>query len=312
MDSERRLVVATGLNIGVTAGQVVAGIAAGSLGLLADAGHNLTDTGAVLLALVAVRLTRRPATSGRSWGWHRSGVLAAQANAAMLLIVTALLGYAAIARLLNPSPVDGAVVLVVALVAAALNGLGAYVVGGGHAHAGAQGGHEHATGGLAHGPDMNLRGATLHLLADALVSLGVAAAGLVILLTGGFGWLDPAVTIVVGVVIGAYAVRLLRESTEVLLESTPAGLDVDALHADALALPGVLELHDVHVWSISDRLRAASGHVLVDGHPSLEDARVVGEAVKGLMGAYGIAHATLELECEPCAPDCSPQMSPRG
>lgn len=305
MDSERRLVIATGLNVAVTAGQVVAGILAGSLGLLADAGHNLTDTGAVLLALVAVRLARRPATSGRSWGWQRSGVLAAQANAAMLLVVTALLGYAAVSRLLDPSPVDGGVVLVVALLAAALNGLGAYVVGGGHAHSASTGGHEH-------GPDMNLRGATLHLLADALVSLGVAAAGLVILLTGGFSWLDPAVTIVVGIVIGAYALRLLRESTEVLLESTPAGLDLDALHAEAVALPGVVELHDVHVWSISDRLRAASGHVLVDGHPSLEDARVVGDAVKGLMGAYGIAHATLELECESCLPDCSPQVSPRG
>lgn len=299
MESERRLVVATGLNVAVTAGQVVAGILAGSLGLLADAGHNLTDTGAVLLALVAVRLTRRPATTARSWGWQRSGVVAAQANAAALLVVTALLGYAAVARLLDPSPVDGAVVLVVALAAAALNGLGAYVVGGGH------GGHEH-------GPDLNLRGASLHLVADALVSLGVAAAGLVILLTGGWEWLDPAVTILVGVVIAAYAVRLLRESTEVLLESTPAGLDVDALHADALALPGVRELHDVHVWSISDRLRAASGHVLVQGHPSLEDARVVGESVKGVMASYGITHATLELECEPCLPLCSPQPSPHG
>lgn len=204
--------------------------------------------------------------------------------------------------------------LVVALLAAFLNGLGAYVVGGGHGGHG-HGGTDHVTGHGGpdqQGPDLNLRGATLHLLADALVSLGVAAAGLVILLTGGWEWLDPAVTIVVGVVIAAYALGLLRESTEVLLESTPARLDVDALHADALALPGVRELHDVHVWSISDRLRAASGHVLVDGHPSLEDARVVGEAVKQLLASYGIAHATLELECEPCLPVCSPQISPRG
>jgi cobalt-zinc-cadmium efflux system protein len=280
--TERRLAVAVGLNLVIVVGQVLAGLAAGSVGLLADAGHNLTDTAAVALSLIAVRLVRRPATPSRSFGYHRAGILAAQANAAGILVVTALIAVEAARRLGDPPEVDGGVVLVAALLAAAGNALAAAVV--------ARGAH-----------DLNTRSAVLHLASDALVSLAVAAVGAVVLVTGGWHWLDPAVSLAVSLLIGFYGLRLLRATTEVLLEATPGGLDLTALERAVLAVDGVEGVHDVHVWSLSDTVLAASLHVVVDGHPSLEQARVRGTAVKAaLASGFGVGHATVELECERC------------
>ena len=295
---ERRLAVASALNVVIVVAQVVAGLVAGSVGLLADAGHNLTDTAAVLLSLYAVRLARRPASDRRSFGYLRGGVLAAQANAAGILVVTAIIAVEGVRRLFDGAPVDGGIVLVVALVGAAANGLAAWIV--------------HEPG----GGDLNVRSALLHLVSDAVVSLGVAAAGAVILLTdGGWVWLDPAVSLVISAVIGVYGVRLLQQTTTVLLEGTPDGLDAGEVRADVLAVPGVLDLHDLHVWSLSDTVRAASGHVLVAGHPSLEEANVVAAEVKHVLAEkHGVAHATLEVECEVCAPpspsDCLMPATP--
>ena len=290
---ERRLAAAGGLNVVIVVLQVVAGLVAGSVGLLADAGHNLTDTAAVLLSLYAVRLARRPVSDRRSFGYLRGGVLAAQANAAGILVVTAVIAVEGVRRLLDAEPVDGAVVLVVALVGAAANGVAAWIV--------------HEPG----GGDLNVRSALLHLISDAVVSLGVAGAGAVILLTdGGWLWLDPAVSLLISLVIGAYGVRLLRQTTTVLLEGTPEGVDAADVRSDVLAVAGVQDLHDLHVWSLSDTVRAASGHLQIAGHPSLAEAAAVGAEVKRVLAArHGVAHATLELECEPCLPpstaDCA-------
>lgn len=285
MNRERRLVVATGLNVTIVVLQVVAGLAAGSVGLLADAGHNVVDVGAVLLSLFALRLARKAATPSRSYGYHRAGVLAAAANATAILVVTVVIAVEAVRRLLDSQPVDGAVVVVVALVAAIGNGIAAWVV--------------HEPG----GGDLNMRSARLHLISDALVSLGVAAAGAVILAVDGAYWLDPLASLVISLLIAVSGVKILRLATDVLLESAPAGLDLEALTADVLAVPGVLGVHDVHVWSLSDTLSAASGHVLVSGHPSLEEANETGRLVKALLARdWGIGHATLELECETCVP----------
>lgn len=285
MSSQGRLAVATALNVVIVVAQVVAGLWAGSAGLLADAGHNLTDTAAVVLSLVAVRLTSRPATPRRSFGFHRAGILAAQANAAGILAITVVIAVEGVRRLLNPSPVDGGIVLAVALLAALGNGAAAIVVSRGS-------------------QDLNMRSAVLHLASDAAVSVAVAVTGAVILLTDGWFWLDPAVSLAVSALIAYYGVKLLRATTEVLLEATPAGLDPQALEDAVQAVPGISGVHDIHVWSLSDTIRAASAHVLVDGHPSLEDARVSGAAVKDMLAQrFGVAHATLELECEPCEPD---------
>lgn len=283
---ERRLVAAATLNTAIVAGQVVAGLAAGSVGLLADAGHNLVDVGAVLLVLLTLRLARRRPTPTRSFGYHRAGVLAAAANAAAILVVTTLIGVESVRRLLDPQQLDGAVVVLVALAAAVGNGLAVWMV--------------HEPG----GGDLNLRSARLHLLTDALVSLGVAATGAVILAVDGAYWLDPAASLAIGALIAVSGWRLLRLATDVLLESTPAGIELAALTADLRAVPGVLDVHDVHVWGLSETVLAASAHVLVSGHPSLEEAGATGRAVKAVLAAgWGIGHATLELECEQCEPE---------
>nr|WP_243407399.1 cation diffusion facilitator family transporter [Frankia canadensis] len=295
----RRLWWATGLNLAIVVGQAIAGVAAHSVGLLADAGHNLTDTAGVALALVALTLSRRPPSARRTFGGLRWPVLAAQANAAAVLVVTALLAVEALRRLGAHGDVDGPVVVVVALVAAAVNGVSALLV-------------------RERDGDLNTRAAVLHLAGDAAVSVAVAAAGLVIWLAGGGYWLDPAVSLVISLLIAAQGVRLLVSASRVLLEATPENLDVVAVRADILGHEHVLDVHDLHVWGLSDRVAAASVHVTLGhldggddgrdgGHPSLAQARAVSDEIKAMLAArHGITHVTVEAECEPCTADDDP------
>ena len=287
--ADTRLVVVLVLNVAIVVGQVIAGAAASSLGLLADAAHNLADVAAIAIALYALRLTRRPATAARSFGFHRSSVLAAQANAAGLLVVTTVVAFEAIRRLAHPPTVEGGWVVAVALVALVINGGGALMLRDDHA-------------------DLNRRAVMLHLLADAGASAVVAIAGAVIALTGRFDRLDPIASLIVALVIAVQAVRLVAEASDVLLESTPRGLDVDGLIAAMQQVPGVDAVHDVHTWSLSPDVRALSAHLVMSGHPTLEAAQAVAGRVKDAIAApFSIAHATFELECESCVdPDIDP------
>ena len=282
MTRSRRLAVALWLNVALVGAQVAFGLVAHSLGLLADAGHNLSDVAAVVVSLVAVRWARRAPTAERSYGWHRGTILAALANAATVLAVTGAIVYEGIHRLANPEPVRGGVVLAVALAAFALNATAAVFL-------------------RERGADLNMRSAMLHMAGDAAASLGVAVAGFVILVTGRLLWLDPAMSIAIGVLIAVEAVQLVREAAEVLLEATPGDVDLDRLTAAMRTVEGVETVHDLHVWSLSSDVRALSAHVVLAGHPSLEEAQVVGERVKAAVASpFAIAHSTLELECEPC------------
>ncbi|MCU1359539.1 MAG: cation diffusion facilitator family transporter, partial [Ilumatobacteraceae bacterium] len=261
-----------------------------------DAAHNITDVAAIVVSLVAVRFARRRATASKSFGYHRGTILAAQANAASILIVCVAVGFEAIRRLTDPHPVEGGVVLVVALIAAAANFAAAAALGKGtHSHGASE--HEHA----GDARDLNMRSALLHMISDGAVSVGVALAGLVIMLTDGWYWLDPAVSLLISVVIGVQGWRLLGATSEVLLESTPAGLDLAVLSSTMASVSGVESVHDLHVWTLSSAVRALSAHVVLAGHPTLEEAQVVGARVKATIGgSFRIAHATLELECEAC------------
>lgn len=285
MSRSRRLVLALWLNVALVVAQVAFGLLAHSLGLLADAGHNVSDVAAVVVSLVAVRWARRAPTAERSYGWHRGTILAALANAATVLAVTGAIVYEGIQRLAHPEPVRGGVVLGVALAAFALNATSAVFL-------------------REQGADLNMRSAMLHMAGDAAASLGVAVAGFVILVTGRLLWLDPAVSMAIAVLIAVEAVQLVREAAEVLLEATPGDVDLDRLTAAMSTVEGVETVHDLHVWSLSSEVRALSAHVVLAGHPSLEEAQVVGERVKAAVASpFAIAHSTLELECEPCADD---------
>jgi len=279
----RRLGIALGLNMALVAGQVIFGLVAHSLGLLADAGHNLSDVAAVVVSLVAVRWARRAPTAERSYGYHRGTILAALVNAATILAVTGFILYEGFRRLAHPEPIQAGIVVAVALAAFAINAGAALVL-------------------RERGSDLNMRSALLHMAGDAVASLGVAVAGVAILVTGRFEWLDPVMSMGIGVLIAVEAFQLVRQAAEVLLESTPRDVNLDRLTETMATVEGVETVHDLHVWSLSSEVRALSAHLVLAGHPSLEEAQVVGDRVKSAVaGPFSIAHSTLELECEPCA-----------
>lgn len=283
MDRTRRLVVSLALNLALAAVQVGFGIVAHSTGLLADAGHNVTDVGALALSLAAVRLALRPASPARSFGNHRATILAALANAVLLAAVTVLIVVASVHRLAHPMHVHAGIVVAVAAGGLVVNGVAALLLSN-------------------HGGDLNMRSALLHMAGDALASAAVVVAGLVLLVVPSATWLDPVSALVVAALIVVQAAGVLRSSVAVLLESTPSDVDLAELTATMAGVAGVSEVHDLHVWSLSSEVRALSAHLVLLEHPTLEEAQVVGDRVKRAIGVpFGIAHSTLELECEPCA-----------
>ncbi|MGP8060180.1 MAG: cation diffusion facilitator family transporter [Acidimicrobiales bacterium] len=286
MTRTTRLVAALAVNVALVVGQVVGGVAAHSAGLLADAGHNLADVAAVALSLVAIRWALRPSSAERSFGNHRGTILAALVNAGALAVVTVAIVAVSIDHLVHPARVDGAVVVVVAAVAMVANGVAALVV-------------------RDHGHDLNLRAVFVHMAADMAASGCVLVAGAVILVSGG-AWdrLDPLAALVVAVLIMVEAFRLVRASVDVLLESTPGDVDLDALRTVITGVPGVAEVHDLHVWSLSSDYRALSAHLVMTGHPTLEEAQAIGGVVRSSVARpFDIAHTTFELECERCVED---------
>ena len=278
----RRLAVALVCNLVLAVVQVATGALAHSVGLLADAGHNVTDVAGLAVSLLAVRWALRPRSPERSFGYHRGTILAALANAAVIAAVTAAIAVESVVRLLHPRAVHGGVVVVVAAAAMMANAAMALVL-------------------RDEGRDLNMRAAALHMTGDALGSLAVLGAGALLMADAALRWADPAASLVVAALIVVEAYRLLRSSIEVLLESAPSDLDLAALTSAMVGVPGVAEVHDLHVWSLSSDVRALSAHVVLTGHPTLEEAQQVGDRVKtAVTGPFTIAHSTLELECERC------------
>ncbi len=282
MDRTRRLTIGLTLNAVLVVVQLVFGTVAHSTGLLADAGHNLTDVGALVLSLVAVRMTLRPPSAARSYGNHRATILAALANAVLLAGVTVLIVVGSVHRLGHPEPVRAGIVVVVAALGLVVNGLAAVLL-------------------RDRSNDLNMRSALLHMAGDALASLAVLVGAAVLLAVPSATWLDPVSALAVAAVIVVQAGGVLRVAVTVLLESTPPDLDLARLTGTMAGITGVSEVHDLHVWSLSSEMRVLSAHIVLTGHPSLEQAQVVGDRVKRAIAVpYGIAHSTLELECEPC------------
>jgi len=278
----RRLVVALGLNVALAGVQLGGGLVAHSLGLLSDAGHNVTDVAGLAMSLLAVRWATRPRSPSHSFGYHSGPILAALANTAVIAVVTVAIVVESVARILHPHPVHGGWVVTVAAVAFVTNGLAAVML-------------------RERSGDLNMRSATLHMAGDALGSLAVLSAGVVLVADHALEWADPAASLVVAAIIVVEAYRLLRASVDVLLESSPADVDLAELTAVMGRVPGVAEVHDLHVWSLSSDVRALSAHVVLSGHPTLEQAQIVGDRVKSAIGIpFTIAHSTLELECERC------------
>lgn len=274
-DSRRRIWVALAINLAMVVVEVLGGLLTGSLAVLADAGHLLTDVGAMALALIAARLASMPAAGRRTFGYQRTEVLAALVNGLALIAVGLGVGAAAIGRLGDPPEIDGAGVL--ALGALALIGnLAATVV-------------------LARGQrqDLNLEGVLRHSAADALGSLGVVAAGAFVL-AGGSDIVDPIVGLAISVLVIASSWRLIKEPFDVLMEAAPAGVDVDALGAAICEEEGVLSVHDLHVWTVTAGFGAIAAHVVVERECDRDLVRRRLELT--LAERFGIEHTTLQME----------------
>jgi len=254
--------------------EVVGGIVADSLALLADAGHMLTDVGALALSLLAMRLAQRPPSPEKTYGYVRLEILAALVNGATLLLIAGLICWEAYGRFLEPRNVDGPVMLTVAGIGLLVNVAGAFLL------------HRHAHGNL------NVRGAYLHVLGDLLGSVGTIAAGVVILLTG-WSVADPLISVFIAALILVSAWRLVREATDVLLEAAPAHVDVEEVHEDLESVPGLRDVHDLHVWTLTSGFVALSAHGVID--EPREQARIL-EEIRERMRAHGIEHVTVQLE----------------
>jgi cobalt-zinc-cadmium efflux system protein len=244
-----------------------------------------SDVVALAIAILAQALTTRPPSTRNTYGMLRAEVLAAQANAAVLVLVSGWVCYEAVQRLSNPQEIDGLGVLVVGLLGLAVNAGSAWVIG------------------RAAGRSLNLRGAFLHLVSDAAGSVGVVIAGAVVLVSGA-EWVDPVMSILISVLVLIAAWQLLRDATRVLLEGVPKGIDVGAVEEALAGADGVEAVHHLHVWSIGSDTPALSAHVVLGGALTLHDAQARGEQLKAqLASRFGIAHATLELECHTCDDD---------
>jgi cobalt-zinc-cadmium efflux system protein len=283
----RALFIVLGVNAVFMVVELVGGIAFHSLALLADAAHMLSDVAGLAIALVAQRLMIRPATARHSFGLQRAEVLGAQANALVLLAVSGWIVVEAIRRIGDPADVAGRGLVLVAALGLAVNVASAMVLARARSHA----------------PNLNVRGAFLHMVADAAGSAGAIVAGVAVLAWGA-DWFDPLVSIVIAALVIWSAWGLLRDATHVLLEGTPPGtspLDVErALSADA----DVDAVHHLHLWNLASDTPALSAHVVLRGDVSLHDAQARGDELKHMLAErFGIMHATLELECHACDPE---------
>ena len=275
VDSRRALAIALALTAGFTVVEVVGGIAAGSLAVLADAVHMLSDNVAIALSLVAVWLAAKPSTPERTYGYKRAEVLAAFANGALLVALAIWIFVESIMRFRDPGDPLGGWMLAIALLGLCVNLASGAVLA------------------RARRGSLNVEAALRHVAADVLGSIGVAVAAVVILTTG-WDQADPVVSLVIGVLVLASAWSILRDSTEILLESTPRGLDVDALGRRLAGAPGVVEVHDLHVWTITSGFTALSAHVLVRPGEDCHGRRR--ELERMVHDEFAIEHTTLQVD----------------
>jgi cobalt-zinc-cadmium efflux system protein len=269
-----RFGLATGLNLTLVAAQIIYGLAANSVALLADAGHNFGDIMGLGLAWGAAALATRKPTPRFTYGFRSASIMAALANAMLLLLATGIILREALAHFSDPRPVAAVPVMVVAGVGVLINGLSAWLL-------------------MGNAKDINVRGAFLHLLADAAVSLGVMLGGGLILFTGK-QWIDPAISVVISLVIVWGSWGMLREAVKLSLQGVPAAVDPHRVRAYIERQPGVTAVHDLHIWAMSTTEIALTCHlVMPDGHPG--DSFLHGLA-HDLQHRFGVGHCTMQVE----------------
>jgi cobalt-zinc-cadmium efflux system protein len=261
--------------------EVIGGILSNSLALLSDAGHMLTDALALGLSLFAMNLARRPATPTRTYGYHRAEIMAALANGTVLILVSVYIFYEAYQRFFASPAVKSPLMLVVAGIGLVANLIGMFLL-----RRGSRG-------------SINVRAAFWHVIGDTMSSVGVIIAGAIIFFTGWY-LADPILAVVIGIIILWGAVRIVRESVDILLESVPGHVEIEKVTAAVKAVPGVADLHDVHVWTITSGIYALSAHLSIADQTVSQSCDIVTKVNQVLAGNFNITHTTLQLECQSC------------
>lgn len=277
-EARRRLTLTLALTGTIFLAEAIGGFYSGSLALLSDAGHMLSDLGALLVSLFAIAIATRPANSRKTYGYYRTEILGAMGNAVALVLITGFIVYEAIGRLLHPSPVKVGPMLVVATVGLLANAGSLLLL-------------------RSEQRNLNVRAVSMHILGDLVSSIGVIASGIAMKLTDAYV-LDPLLSLAIAVLIVVGAFQVLRESVDILLEATPAHIDSSAV-ADALrAVEGVSEVHDLHIWSITSGMCALSGHVIVDPARLPEAHRILDDLKAVMLERFAIDHTTIQIEPE--------------
>ncbi len=276
-----RLLIALVIVVTIMVAEIIGGLVSNSLALLGDAGHMLVDALALAISFVAIRIAQRPATTSRTFGYHRVEVMAALTNGVILLLIAAYIMFEAYQRFRDPPEVETTLMLVVAGVGLTAN-LTAMALLRRVRHS-----------------SINVRAAFWHVLGDTIASVGVIAGGIIIAVTG-WGIVDPIIAAVISCIILGGAFRLVKESTDILLEAAPGHLEVAEVNQVILAVPGVRDVHDMHVWTITSGIHALSAHLLIEDQTVAHSAEIARAVEQSLFGRFSISHTTLQLECERC------------
>jgi cobalt-zinc-cadmium efflux system protein len=279
--SDGRLVFSIVLNAAITIAEFVGGIISGSLALISDALHNLTDTTSLAVAYVARKISRRDATQAKTFGYRRAEIIAAFVNLVTLVLIALFLIKEAVERVFDPQPIDGGVMLVVAVIGLVANFVSAAILFRDARHS------------------LNIRSAFLHILSDGVSSVAVVAGGIVIIAYD-FHLIDPILTVAISLYLLVHSYHMLKQTVNILMESTPTDVDIPMLARDLVALPFVVDVHHIHVWQLDEVHRAFEAHVVID-RESIDEMEVTKTRIKEyLQRMHHIGHSTLEFEFEPC------------
>lgn len=281
----------------VLVAEIIGGIWTGSLALLSDSAHVFTDIFALVISYGAFRLSKKPGDDGHTYGYHRVEVFAALINGISLAIICLGIWWEAIQRFLTPNKVMGVPMLIIAVIGLVANILVALVLKVEHHHDGD--GHDHDHDHAAGREDLNLSSAYLHVIGDALSSVGVIIAGIAIWLTGA-DWIDPLISILIGIMIAISSYRVLRRATHILLEGTPEGISISEIASAIHCVDGVADVHDLHIWNICSGHISLSSHVVLSPEGCGDESGVLNKVRGLLLEKFDIEHVTIQIESENC------------
>lgn len=307
---EKRFLLSIAITLVIFFAELIGGFWSGSLALLSDSAHVFMDVFALGLSFVALRLSSLPADDRHTYGYHRLEVLAALANGLTLLVISVGIFVESYQRWMNPQPIKSGEMLAIATVGLIANVLVAFVLGG-HSHShDHQEGEEHDHAHPQGRRDLNVESAFLHVIGDAVSSVGVIVAGVLIWRTG-INWIDPLVSVLIGVLILYSSGRVLRSSLHILVEGTPEGISVARVGESLTRLPGVVGVHDLHVWNICSGTVALSAHLVLTERCGQDSAPTLAAANQMLSRDFGIEHTTMQCECVACSQESICQREPR-